>query len=147
MYLIYRFPGLKKTLEDLMSPAFGRYIKHVDVIAPKPTTFNISLINNESFTVTYIGRGNFRAKIAGRKYDPTNIGEQERASVAITDLLSLNYAPAEGKEEDCINIIEQSMAKGWKGLFKIKNESNEARINKNQQLSYAERQAELRNSY
>ena len=39
------------------------------------------------------------------------------------------------------------MAKGWKGLFKIKNESNEARINKNQQLSYAERQAELRNSY
>ena len=62
---------------------------------------------------------------------------------ALKDLIKI----AEGKEEDCINIIEQSMAKGWKGLFKIKNESNEARINKNQQLSYAERQAELRNSY
>jgi hypothetical protein len=24
MYLVYRFPGLKKVMEDLMSPAFGR---------------------------------------------------------------------------------------------------------------------------
>ena len=27
LYLIYRFPGLKKLMEDLMSPAFGRFLK------------------------------------------------------------------------------------------------------------------------
>jgi hypothetical protein len=100
MYLVYRFPGLKKVMEDLMSPSFGRYINDIQVIAPKPTTFNVMLINNESFYITYIGRGNFRAKIAGKKYDPINISEQERASQSIADLLTLNYSPVEGKEED-----------------------------------------------
>ena len=43
MYLIYRFPGLKKVMEDLMSPSFGRFISDVAVIAPKPTTFRATL--------------------------------------------------------------------------------------------------------
>ena len=43
MYFIYRFPGLKKTFEDLMSPAFGRYVADVSLVAPKPTTFNVEL--------------------------------------------------------------------------------------------------------
>ena len=34
MYLIYRFPGLKKLMTDLMSPAFGRYVSGVNVVAP-----------------------------------------------------------------------------------------------------------------
>ena len=41
MYLVYRFPGLKKLMEDLMSPAYGRFINNIDLVAPKPTTFNI----------------------------------------------------------------------------------------------------------
>ena len=41
MYLVYRFPGLKKLMEDLMSPAFGRYVSGINVVAPKPTTFNV----------------------------------------------------------------------------------------------------------
>jgi hypothetical protein len=100
IYLVYRFPGLKKIIEDAMSPSFGRYINDITVVSPKPTTFNVDLINGESFNIIYIGRSNFRLKIAGRKYDPANIGELERASQAITDLLSLNYAPAESKAED-----------------------------------------------
>jgi len=39
-------------------------------------------------------------KIAGRKYYPTNLGELERASDAITALLELNYAPTEVKEPE-----------------------------------------------
>jgi hypothetical protein len=100
MYLIYRFPGLKKVIEDLMSPAFGRFVSDIKITAPKPTTFSISLINGEEFSVTYVGRDNFRVKIAGRKYDPSNIGELERASQAIADVLALNYAPSTTKAED-----------------------------------------------
>jgi hypothetical protein len=99
MYLVYRFPGLKKLLEELMSPAFGRYISDVSVIAPKPTTFKISLINSQSFSIYYIGKGEFMIKVSGKKYYSENLGELERASSGIASLLELNYAPDEIKEE------------------------------------------------
>ena len=92
LYLIYIFPGLKKTIEGLMSPAFSRFIIDVDVVSPKPTTFQFKLINNQEFTVKYLGSSNFSVKVSGKKYNPINIGEQERASQAISDLLELNYA-------------------------------------------------------
>ena len=99
MYLVYRFPGLKKVMEEVMSPAFGRYVNGIDVIAPKPTTFNVSLINGQEFSIKYLGNKNFSVKVAGKKYNPINLGEAERCSQAIADLLELNYAPAEGKEQ------------------------------------------------
>jgi hypothetical protein len=98
MYLVYRFPGLKRVIEELMSPSFGRYISGISIVAPKPTTFNVSLINGQDFLIYYLGSGNFTAKIAGKKYHPDNIGESERASQAIADLLELNYAPREMEE-------------------------------------------------
>jgi hypothetical protein len=99
MYLVYRFPGLKKVMENLMSPAFGRYISNISIIAPKPTTFKIELINGQDFSVYYLGSGKFNTKIGGKKYRPDDIAESERASKAIVDLLELNYAPKEGTEE------------------------------------------------
>jgi len=96
MYMVYRFPGLKKLMEDLMSPAFGRYVNGINIIAPKPTTFKVDLINGQDFSIKYIGRGNFNVKIAGKKYNIVNLGELERASQGIADLLELNYAPKEG---------------------------------------------------
>jgi hypothetical protein len=98
MYMVYRFPGLKKLMEDLMSPAFGRYINGINIVAPKPTTFKVDLTNGQDFSIKYIGKGNFQVKVAGRKYDPINVGELERASQGIADLLELNYAPKEGME-------------------------------------------------
>jgi hypothetical protein len=99
MYLIYRFPGLKKVLEDLMSPAFGRYISNVDIVAPKPTTFKFELINSQIFYIYYIGKGEYMFKISGKKYYAESLGDLERASDAVTALLELNYAPTEVKEE------------------------------------------------
>ena len=34
MYLVYRFPGLRKVIEELMSPSFGRYISGISIVAP-----------------------------------------------------------------------------------------------------------------
>lgn len=99
MYLVYRFPGLKKIMTELMSPAFGRYTSDISIVAPKPTTFKVSLINGQDFTIYYIGQGKFMTKIAGKKYSPQNLGELERANQAIADLLELNYAPT-GEDKD-----------------------------------------------
>ena len=95
MYLVYRFPGLKKIIEDLMSPSFGRFVSGVDIIAPKPTTFKVDLINGQDFTVKYLGSKNWDVKVSGKKYNVQNIGEVERASQAVADLLELSYAPRE----------------------------------------------------
>jgi len=99
MYLVYRFPGLKDLMTKLMSPAFGRFVSGINVAAPKPTTFNVSLVNGQDFTIKYLGQGKWNVKVAGRQYHPDNIGEEERCSQAIANLLELNYAPVPGKEE------------------------------------------------
>lgn len=92
MYLVHRFPGLKKIMEDLMSPSFGRFIMDVKLIAPKPTTFNVKLINEQEFNIVYDGRKNYTAKVAGKKYNVQQLNELERASQSIADLLELSYA-------------------------------------------------------
>ena len=98
MYLIYRFPGLKKVVEDLMSPSFGRFIQDVSLTAPKPTTFNIKLINDQEFYVVYDGRKNYTAKVSGKRYNMQELSEIERASQGIADLLELSYALGEKTE-------------------------------------------------
>lgn len=99
LYMVYKFPGLFRMMEDLMSPIFGRYLKNITIVAPKPTTFKIELINNQEFNIIYIGKKNFIVKVSGKKYNPSNLGELERASQSIADLLQLNYAPEEGKDQ------------------------------------------------
>jgi hypothetical protein len=92
MYLVYRFPGLKDLMGNLMSPAFARFVTNVSIVAPKPTTFMIEMINGEDFTVRYDGKKNFTVKVAGKKYNVQNLGELERAQQAIADVLELDYA-------------------------------------------------------
>ena len=99
MYLVHRFPNLKKVMEDLMSPSFGRFITDVQIVAPKPTTFNVKLINEQEFTIVYDGRKNYTAKVAGKRYNVQQLSELERAQQGIADLLELNYALGEKEGE------------------------------------------------
>ena len=95
MYLIYRFPGLKKLMEDLMSPSFGRFVTDIKLVAPKPTTFTAKLINEQDFGIIYNGKGKFTVKVAGKKYNVQNLGELERAQQSIANILELNYGVEE----------------------------------------------------
>jgi hypothetical protein len=79
-------------MEELMSPSFGRFITDVKLVAPKPTTFNVKLINEQEFNIVYDGRKNYTAKVAGKKYNVQQLNELERASQSIADLLELSYA-------------------------------------------------------
>lgn len=56
---------------------------------------------------------------------------------AINDLVKLSN----GDEQTAIEIIHQSMAKGWKGFFAIKTNINEERTNPYSKLNYSEREA------
>ena len=92
MYLVYRFPGLKELMENLMSPSFARFVTNVSIVAPKPTTFMIEMINGEDFTIRYDGKKNYTVKVAGKKYNIQQLSELERAQQAIADILELDYA-------------------------------------------------------
>ena len=96
LYLVYRFPKLKDAMEDILSPSFSRYLSSVTVVAPKPTTFNVELINGLDFQLIYSNggktEGNFIAKVAGKKYDLSSGSSINRASQAISNLLTLSPA-------------------------------------------------------
>ena len=73
-YILFKYPTLTKTLEDLLSKNFRDYITGVYVIAPVPTTFKVVLHNNQSFYLIYMGRS-WVAKVSGKKYYLLNLGE------------------------------------------------------------------------
>jgi len=87
-YILFKYPTLTKTLIDLLTEDFKDYITGVYVIAPIPTTFKAVLHNNQFFYLTYMGRS-WVAKVSGKKYYLLNLGEEERARVAIANLLML----------------------------------------------------------
>lgn len=91
LYLIYRFPKLKEAIEELMSPSFSRYLANATVVAPKPTTIRIELVNGLDFQLIW-SSGSFIAKISGKKYDLAMGSSANRASQAVANLLSLSPA-------------------------------------------------------
>jgi hypothetical protein len=62
--------------------------------------------------------------------------QSEQAS--LKDLVTLS----KGDEQTAIKIIEQSMAKGWKGLFALKNENYATGTSQGSKPNYAEREFE-----
>jgi hypothetical protein len=87
-YILYSYPTLKESLEQLLTKDFLDYVTGIYIIAPIPTTFKVILHNNQYFYMIYMGR-TWMAKIAGKKYYLLNIGEKGRAVEAIARLLSI----------------------------------------------------------
>ncbi len=87
-FLLKKYPTLNKTLEMLMTPAFKDYVTGIYIIAPKPTTFKITLHNDQEFLLTFLERA-YEATVAGKKFYLRTIGEKERCINAIARLLTL----------------------------------------------------------
>ena len=126
--------------KPLDSPLQGDKDKVKDMVMVKDKVKDMVILpfESEDFIKYWTYWKEFKNKQFNFKFK-TALSEQS----ALNDLVELS----DGFEDTAIKIIQQSMAKGWKGLFKLKNELNEQRINQNQQLSYAEREAARRNSY
>lgn len=102
-YILQKYPSLDATLSDLLTDSYKDYITGVFVMAPKPTTFKILLHNGQQFLLIY-AKDSYIAKISGKKYYLSNLGEEEYAIKAIADLLLMGSPPgAEGPEEEVDN--------------------------------------------
>lgn len=87
-FILNKYPTLKHTLEMLMTPAFKDYVTGIYIIAPKPTTFKITLHNDQEFLLTFLEKA-YEATVAGKKFYLRTIGEKERCINAIARLLAL----------------------------------------------------------
>jgi hypothetical protein len=102
-FILQKYPSLKATLEDLMTDSFDEYVTGIYVMAPKPTTFKVLLHNGQHFFLIY-AKDSYIAKIQGKKYYLLNLGEEEYAIKAISDLLTMGMPPgAEGPDDETEN--------------------------------------------
>ena len=108
-YILQKYPSLNDTLTDLMTKHFGDYVMGIYVMAPKPTTFKVLLHNGQYFYLMY-AKDSYIAKILGKKYYLLDLGAEEYAIKAISDLLLLGKPPgAKGPDdqEDNITITDK----------------------------------------
>jgi hypothetical protein len=94
--IVARFPEIDKILLQLMTDQYGVFIKDIEWVAPKPTTFRIKLANNQYFYLTY-GEKSWTAQVEGKKYYLLNIQEEERAMESLSRILKYG---GEKTEED-----------------------------------------------
>ena len=52
--MLLQFPELKRVLVDMLTTQFETFVKDIQWVAPKPTTFRIVLGNNEVFYLIWV---------------------------------------------------------------------------------------------
>jgi len=108
-FILQSYPTLANILTTLMTDVYADYITGIYVLAPKPTTFKVVLHNNQAFYLTYLGNINrdthtendtdnpgdekeppaYEAEVSGKTYYLVGVGDRQRATLAIRDLLKL----------------------------------------------------------
>ena len=101
--IINEFPSLKDVMDDLFDFQYEPFVKDVQWVAPRPTTFRVVLINGANFYLIYEGeedgKGLYTAQIEGKKYWLQSLPEEQQASEAIARSLRYQFA-AVPKDED-----------------------------------------------
>jgi hypothetical protein len=113
--LLEKFPKLQETLITLMSQDFTTFVENIEWVAPRPTTFKVTLKNFNYYHLIWTGT-EFTARVSGTQYNLANLGEEQRAIKAIQELLivgpinpdkgsatpsqNLNAAPEEAPAEE-----------------------------------------------
>jgi len=102
-FILKKYSTLNDILIEVMGDNYKEYLLGIYVIADKPSCFKIVLHNNQYFFMTFMGKA-YQATIAGKNYFLLNVGEKQRAMIAITRLLRwgspLKTKGAEGAEQD-----------------------------------------------
>lgn len=96
--VLAKFPTLKDTVIKILTDQYELFIKDIEWVAPRPTTFRIILGNDQPFYLIYTDRS-WIAKIEGKKYYLLNLSEEQNAIESIARILSYG-AKAEVKKEE-----------------------------------------------
>ena len=94
--VLSKFPTLKETIIKLLTDQYDLFLKDIEWVAPRPTTFRIILGNDQTFYLIYTDRSWF-AKIEGKKYYLLNLNEEQNCIEAIARILSYGAKPTPEK--------------------------------------------------
>lgn len=94
--VLVKFPTLKKTITDLLTDQYELFLKDIEWVAPRPTTFRIILANDQVFYLTYTDRS-WLAKVEGKKYYLLNLNEEQNCIEAIARILAYGAKPTPEK--------------------------------------------------
>jgi len=92
-----KFPTLKDTIIKLLTDQYDLFIKDIEWVAPRPTTFRIILANEQPFYLIYTDR-TWIGKVEGKKYYLLNLSEEQNCIESIARILSYGAKVAPEKE-------------------------------------------------
>jgi hypothetical protein len=95
--VLAKFPTLKDTIIKLLTDQYDLFLKDIEWVAPRPTTFRIVLANDQTFYLIYTDR-TWIGKVEGKKYYLLNLSEEQNCIESIARILSYG-AKALPKEE------------------------------------------------
>jgi len=99
-YILKKYKRLNENLKKLMGDNFEEYLGGVFIMSGKPTTFKILLKNGQYFYMAFMGKA-YEATVQGKRYFLMNIGEIQRATMAISRLLRYGAkTSAQGPESE-----------------------------------------------
>ena len=96
--VLAKFPTLKETIIKLLTDQYDLFLKDIEWVAPRPTTFRIVLGNDQVFYLIYTDR-TWIAKVEGKKYYLLNLSEEQNCIEAIARILSYGAKPTPEKGE------------------------------------------------
>jgi len=96
--VLIKFPTLKDTIVKILTDQYELFLKDIEWVAPRPTTFRIVLGNDQTFYLIYTDRS-WIAKVEGKKYYLLNLNEEQNCIEAIARILSYGAKPTPEKEE------------------------------------------------
>jgi hypothetical protein len=95
--VLIKFPTLKDTIIKLLTDQYELFVKDIEWVAPRPTTFRIILANDQPFYLIYTDR-TWIGKVEGKKYYLLNLSEEQNCIEAIARILSYGAKAEVNKE-------------------------------------------------
>ena len=96
--VLVKFPVLKDAIVKILTDQYELFLKDIEWVAPRPTTFRIILGNDQVFYMIYTDRS-WIAKVEGKKYYLLNLSEEQNCIEAIARILSYGAKPTPEKTE------------------------------------------------
>ncbi len=82
-----KFPSLYVVIVKLLTDQYELFMKEIEWVAPRPTTFRIILNNDQEFYLIYTDR-TWIGKVEGKKYYLLNISEEQNCVESVARILS-----------------------------------------------------------
>jgi len=96
--VLVKFPTLKDVIILLLTEQYELFIKDIEWVAPRPTTFRIVLANEQPFYLIYTDR-TWIGKVEGKKYYLLNLSEEQNCIESIARILSYGAKSEVNKEK------------------------------------------------